>query len=1030
MSRDFKKGRRRQDGKKDADVSKTRGKTVIKMTKHGLVEQDLSDGDVRNISKRIDDARFDSQSELTEVQSKSGTRDIRTNIADGVNKKAPVSEMASEKTYKEKILRKRQREIYRDSGKGAESEGAVYTPPEPREEALKEISPPSEEIPLPTEQSPVAYSETENIPKGSPFVTGDFSSNTHGELTVSVSSVDDSDTVETPIVSPPRAKLTHNRKMSKAVKRHKISNLRMDSPHEINQNPVVTDKKHSKLKQSYSHAVFADTKVDEPVNPENQGDASGDIAIADESPDYENDGSEIVNPSTGKRSPPRLSHDSIRSKQIKRKNPPNAEKSGASTDDTAQANPDEKAVAANGVSAESPKISKLEHRVEGTANKLDIAKGKLPTKRKLRLERAFDEESGKGKTRLVFEEEVKSQKEHLKGSLPMRPVKLGANAVIVNAHRKIYQVEHENVGTKAAHRSELVLEGVARSAIRHNKTAPYKRVRALETKVSKQSAKLSYERVLHDNPKLRKNPAACMWQKRRIKRQYAKAAREAKKAEQKSVKAKSIGGKLANLLISPIKKNPKVAFIILALFLVIYIVATVTGLLASVGGSNIGAIFATSYLAEEQEIEAASLAYNEWEMDLLLEILGIEDNPAYQDYDEYRYNTGDISHSPFELIAYLTATKFSFTYGDIEAELQSIFAEQYQLTITPSVETKYIEQESTNADGETVTTRIPYDWHVLTITLTARNFSDVIYTRMSDGQRQHYGFLMQTLGQRQVVGNPFDFGWAGYITSAYGYRIHPIDGGRDLHRAVDIGAPLGTEILAGFDGAVSFAGNNGGYGNVVILKGEKGIEARYAHMNSIAVTSGQSIKKGDVIGTVGNTGNSTGAHLHMEVLRNGQYLNPIFFVDIGDYDFNNPSLLPPNASRPPMSDNAWNAMIAEAERHLGKPYVFGANGPNAFDCSSYVSWVLRESGVRDVGRQTAQGLFNLSSKVSGTPEPGDLVFFHSTYSTPNLVTHVGIFAGFDTSGRPVMIHAGSPIQYSYLDGSYWQSHFLAYGRIG
>jgi len=93
--------------------------------------------------------------------------------------------------------------------------------------------------------------------------------------------------------------------------------------------------------------------------------------------------------------------------------------------------------------------------------------------------------------------------------------------------------------------------------------------------------------------------------------------------------------------------------------------------------------------------------------------------------------------------------------------------------------------------------------------------------------------------------------------------------------------PTGTEILAGFDGTVTFAGYSGGYGNVVFIQGADGIEARYAHMDTIGVTAGQTVELGDVIGTVGSTGSSTGPHLHMEVLRNGQFLNPIFFVDMG-----------------------------------------------------------------------------------------------------------------------------------------------------
>jgi len=676
------------------------------------------------------------------------------------------------------------------------------------------------------------------------------------------------------------------------------------------------------------------------------------------------------------------------------------------------------------------KTSKLDHQLNKTTKKLDKAKSNLPTRHRVSIERTLDGNMGKTDTRLRFDKEVKSQADHLKGPVPLRPIRFGVNAAIAKAHMKIYQVEHENVGTQAAHKVELAGEATVRSALRHRKLAPYKKAAKLERKLSKRSAKLAYNRTLEANPRLNKNPIARLWQKRKIKRQHAKALREAQKAAGNVKKAGSLTAKATRAVAMFIRKNPKVIIAVVALFIFVNIISSLFGMLAGIGNSGAGAIFATTYLAEEADIEAVSLAYNRWEMDLMMEILNAEQN--HPGFDEYRFNTGDISHNPFALIAYLTATRLVFTLDDVEAELRVLFDEQYQLSFTPSIETRFHERE--DDDGNIV--RVPYDWHVMTVTLIARNFTDVIFNRMTAEQRLHFNLLTQTRGQRQIVANPFNFSWAPFITSAYGYRIHPITGVRDLHRGIDIGVPMGTEILAGFNGTVTFAGVNGGYGNVVIIQGDNGLEARYAHMHTISVTTGQSVDVGDVIGTVGSTGSSTGPHLHMEVLRNGQFLNPIFFVDLGNgnFNFNNPSNPPTNLPnnnppRPPMSDYTWNAMIAEAELHLGKPYVFGANGPNAFDCSSFVSWVLRESGIRDVGRQTAQGLFNLSSIVTDSPQRGDLVFFHSTYNTYRLVTHVGIFAGYDINGRPVMIHAGSPVQYAHIDTSFWQRHFLAFGRI-
>ena len=133
-----------------------------------------------------------------------------------------------------------------------------------------------------------------------------------------------------------------------------------------------------------------------------------------------------------------------------------------------------------------------------------------------------------------------------------------------------------------------------------------------------------------------------------------------------------------------------------------------------------------------------------------------------------------------------------------------------------------------------------------------------------------------------------------------------------------------------------------------------------------------------------------------------------------DYD------IPPEA----LDDEVFAAIIKEAEKYLGYPYVWGGSSPStSFDCSGFVSWVINHSGW-DVGRLGAQGLCNICTPVSSdNVKPGDLVFFTGTYDTPG-VSHVGIYVG-----NNMMIHCGDPISYANLNSSYWQSHFYRYGRL-
>jgi len=690
------------------------------------------------------------------------------------------------------------------------------------------------------------------------------------------------------------------------------------------------------------------------------------------------------------------------------------EKSGKlkfNDEETAPKKPDDK---------QSRKLVKAEHQSERTAEKLEKAKNKLPAKKKLRSERVFDEKKGKAKRRLYFEKEVKTQGQHLKGALPLRPVKAAGNTLMLNAHRKIYQVEHENVGIKAAHRAEMAVEGGVRAVLRHHKTVPYRKVAKLEKQAAKKTIKLNYQKVLADNPKLSSNMLSRMWQKRKIKKDYAKAARDAKKAAKAAKKAGSVTSEAAKLLAGVVRRHPVATAIVVLLALLLFMFMSLFGLGSGIGSSGLSGILAGSYLAEDESIENAELFYSEWETDLQFQILNAESD--YPGNDEYRYNVGDISHNPYELLAYLTAVYQNFTYDSISSDLQALFNEQYSLTFTPSVEIRYADPTDANGDGNYE----PYEWHVMTVTLTARSFNDVISSKMTAEQQAHYVLLMQTKGGRQYAGNPFDVGWLPYVTSNYGWRVHPITGAKDLHRGIDIALSAGTEIRSTQGGTVTFAGVSGGYGNVVIIENTNGITTKYAHCDTISVSVGQTVSKGDVIATVGNTGDSTGAHLHYELLKDGEYLNPAFFTDTGNF-----SLMPiygtPGSA---MGDGSFAALLAEAEIFLNYPYVWGGSSPStSFDCSGYISYILRSSGVKDVGRQTAQGLYNLSTPIQQTAaQPGDLVFFHSTYSSANPITHVGLYVGV-IDGHPTMIHAGSPISYARLDTAYWQSHLYSFARL-
>lgn len=683
------------------------------------------------------------------------------------------------------------------------------------------------------------------------------------------------------------------------------------------------------------------------------------------------------------------------------------------------------------------KLTQARRKAERAAQKLEQAEERLPARRKLRMETSSDPDTGKATKRLKFEKEVKTQRAHVKGPLPMRPVKAGANMAVGYAHKKVYQAEEENVGVKAAHRTELVGEAGVRTAYHRHKTAPYRRVTKLQQKTARANARAAYQQALQDNPALKKNLLARMWQKQKIKRQYAKAAREAKKAGKRAKDTAVTTEKIAAGVVHAIKRHPVICGIVILLLLVFFLITSLFSSFSNIGTGGLGSLAASTYLADDADINNAELIYTEWETDLQMQINRVEsDRPGY---DEYRYNIGPIEHDPYVLMGYLTSAYQNFTYTQIESVLRQLFNEQYSLSFTEETEIRYRTETSIDPETGEETEEVPYEWHILNVTLTTMPLENLVVSRMDADQKEICEILLQTKGNRQYVKNVFGTNWLPYVTSYYGYRVHPISGEKNYHTGVDIGMSQGTQILAGHDGTVTLAGEAGGYGLCVAIEGEAyeghTLTTKYGHCSQILVSVGQEVKAGDVIAKVGSTGNSTGPHLHLEVLVDGQYLNPLYFADTGDtserhlpaagaggggnyFDYD----VPPEA----LADEKFAAMLAEAEKYLGYPYVWGGASPStSFDCSGYVSWVVNHCGVGwNFGRLTADGLLGVCTPVSSADaRPGDLIFFQGTYNTSG-ASHVGIYVG-----NGMMIHCGDPISYANINTSYWQQHFYTFGRL-
>ena len=681
----------------------------------------------------------------------------------------------------------------------------------------------------------------------------------------------------------------------------------------------------------------------------------------------------------------------------------------------------------------SKKLDRLYNKAEKAGKKTEAARKKIPKKKEYSFERVFDEKTGKSKYVLTAVEKEKQFK-------PDSPVKMVAGRVGAEysnfAHGKVAEVEKENSAVEGAHKTEQTAENVYHFVKRNHKSGLQRKkekVAKLEKKQFKKEVNFRYQKFLEENPQMQEKTLKKQMQKRlqkqRIKREYA----EARRAGQAAKNTKEAAAKSANFITKVAKKIQEIASRNVSLLATIGIFALLL-IMIMTAISSCGAMFsdgmsttlAGSYMSVPAEIDAADLAFSELEMELQKEINDIETD--YPDYDEYRYNLDAIGHDPFVLISYLSAVHTEFTASDVQSEIESLFEEMYELTLNPTTETR----TRTVIDSETgEETEEEYTVTILEVTLTVNDLGVMVAGHMNEEQKEIYALYNETHGLTQQFYTPLNLYWYSYVSSYYGYRINPVTGQEQFHRGVDIAVPTGTTVLAAMDGTVTTATYDASYGNYVVIEDSNGYCTKYAHMDTLSVSAGQTVTHGTTIGTTGNTGSSTGSHLHIECLYNGEYYNPLFYFDVGEGTLYGETPggggSPGNVIPPDSYDDATvQALMEEAARYLGYPYVWGGSSPStSFDCSGFVCWVFTNSGVHNLPRTTAQGIYDQCTPVSAADaKAGDIIFFTGTYNSPGPVSHVGIYCG-----NGVMIHCGDPIKYASINTPYWQSHFYSFGRL-
>ena len=398
-----------------------------------------------------------------------------------------------------------------------------------------------------------------------------------------------------------------------------------------------------------------------------------------------------------------------------------------------------------------PALEKPIRKAEKAAAKADKAQAKIPKKQVKRAE--VDPKTGKVTTKLVLEDKPRppSKLSHTVRDAP-------GNAVAGKLHQEIRKTEDDNVGVESAHRSEEAVEtGVhlAREGYRSHKLKPYRKAAQAERKLEKANIEALFQKSVYENPAAASNPLSRWQQKQQIKKQYAAAKRAAQSggsaagAAQKTGKAAKTVKEKAQQAGAYVMRHKKGFGIALGLFLIVCLLLNTMSSCSMMAQSIGSMISGTTYPSDDPELVAVEADYAAKEAALQAEIDNIES--SHPGYDEYRYDLDMIGHDPHELAAYLSAVLQGYTRASAQAELERIFAAQYQLTLTEEVEVRYRTETRTDSEGNEYDVEVPYNYYILNVTLTSKPISSVALELLTPDQLEMYQVYRQTLGNKPLI---------------------------------------------------------------------------------------------------------------------------------------------------------------------------------------------------------------------------------------------------------------------------------------
>ena len=428
-----------------------------------------------------------------------------------------------------------------------------------------------------------------------------------------------------------------------------------------------------------------------------------------------------------------------------------------------------------------PKVAKAAAKAEKAADTADKAAEKIPKKTKLKLEK--DKAAGK-KVKLTFEkQDVPVAELTGRGNRFTRSATHSTAATVSGVvHSQVAaNNQDDNVAVQAVDTSTEAAE-VGAHTLNHSaysaKLSPYKKAERLQTKSDAVNVEAIYQQRMAEHPEDFSNPISRMQQRKSIQKEYA-AARRAEQtaanagsaAKEGAAATKSIGQRLSALkdkLFEYVAEHPHVVLIAGGLVMIVMIVSSSLSSCSAFLPGGSGAVVASTFTAEDDDIIGANDDYKAMEADLQSQVDNIES--TYPGYDEYNYDLDEIGHDPYQLAAYLTVFFEDYTRDAVQGTLQSLFNLQYELSTEEVVEVRYRTETRTRTvttystdpvTGDTVedsyeeeyTVEVPYNYYILNVTLTNKNLGHIITESggMNEDQAERYAILLQTKGNKAYL---------------------------------------------------------------------------------------------------------------------------------------------------------------------------------------------------------------------------------------------------------------------------------------